>query len=271
MVDFSAAVGLVYQGRLEPDGEPLRRAQYQEHHHRLSERLVFHADFTATKTIDKMDHRPSSPTTPVKSATTNERLLRRRHQMSIAMDIWAVGSIGGLQFRIGDADGLGPRRGFIPRPREERPSQESTMKASLKGFTAFASLSYRLWAPDEPVAPTKAAGFLHRPISPDGVFPASSRCFRSCGPHHEGSHPPRTLYAAPPSRRSTAQKPSTTPKSQTRSISQSGGFRSSVGRLAVLRNDRRDQQKDTVLVVVCLQRSGRATRHDGRPLQVGAE
>lgn len=66
-------------------------------------------------------------------------------------------------------------------------------------------------------------------------------------------------------------KPSTTPKSQTRSISQSGGFRFWEG-LRCSEMIAATSEKDCSLgFVVCLQRSGRATvRHDGRPLQVGA-
>jgi hypothetical protein len=118
---------------------------------------ILHADFTATKTIGKWTIGPvayyygqiTNDTCPVSCIAAGESTLGH----SSRFDVWAVGGLVGYDF--------GPAS-FSVWATQEVSAKASNVAAAAagadpstvtQGTTVFATLSYRLWAPDEPVKP----------------------------------------------------------------------------------------------------------------------
>src|ERR1700719_2087892 len=115
---------------------------------------LFHADFTATKTIGKWTFGPvayyvgqvTDDKCPASCIATGESTLLH----SSRYDVWAVGALVGYDF--------GPAS-FSVWATQEVSAKASNPAAAVdpsvvaQGTTVFATLSYRLWAPDAPVQP----------------------------------------------------------------------------------------------------------------------
>jgi hypothetical protein len=118
---------------------------------------ILHADFTATKTIGKWTIGPvayyygqvTNDSCPVSCLATGESTLLH----SGRFDVWAVGGLVGYDF--------GPAS-FSVWATQEVSAKASNVAAAAagadpstvnQGTTVFATLSYRLWAPDEPTKP----------------------------------------------------------------------------------------------------------------------
>ena len=119
---------------------------------------IFHVDFTATKTIGKWTFGPvayyvaqvTDDKCPASCIATGESLLGHSNRFSE----WAAGALVGYDF--------GPAS-FSVWATEEFNAKASNHAAAAavgadpsvvaEGATVFATLSYRLWAPEAPVAP----------------------------------------------------------------------------------------------------------------------
>jgi len=121
---------------------------------------ILHADFTVTKTIGKWTFGPvayyygqvssdSCPASCVAFYGANQTLANAQRS-----DIWAVGGLLGYDF--------GPASVSIWATQEvsAKASNAAAVAATgadpslaVQGTTVFATLSYRLWAPDEPAKP----------------------------------------------------------------------------------------------------------------------
>jgi hypothetical protein len=120
---------------------------------------IFHADFTATKTIGKWTFGPvayyvgqitddSCPVSCQAFYGTQETLLHNSRS-----SVWAVGGLLGYDF--------GPANVSVWATQEVSAKASNAAAAALgadgsvttQGTTVFATLSYRIWAPDEPTKP----------------------------------------------------------------------------------------------------------------------
>jgi hypothetical protein len=112
---------------------------------------LLHADFTATKTIGKWTFGPvayyvgqvSNDSCPVSCIATGESTLLH----SSRYDVWAVGALVGYDF--------GPANVSVWATQEvsahvSNPAAAIDPSVVAQGTTVFATLSYRLWAPDAP-------------------------------------------------------------------------------------------------------------------------
>jgi hypothetical protein len=119
---------------------------------------IFHADFTATKTIGKWTFGPvayfvgqvTDDQCPVSCLATGESTLLHSNRFSE----WAVGGLLGYDF--------GPANVSVWATQEiaAKASNPAAVAATgadpsvvAQGTTVFATLSYRIWAPDEPTKP----------------------------------------------------------------------------------------------------------------------
>jgi hypothetical protein len=115
---------------------------------------LFHADFTATKTIGKWTFGPvayyvgqvTDDKCPASCIATGESTLLH----SSRYDVWAVGALVGYDF--------GPASFSVWATQEvsakvSNPAAAVDPSVVAQGTTVFATLSYRLWAPDAPVQP----------------------------------------------------------------------------------------------------------------------
>ncbi len=118
---------------------------------------VFHADFTATKTIDKWTIGPVAYYSGQVSNDKSSAFYGGAINVN-RYDIWAVGAL--VAYNFGPATLTVWALDEVSSHASGGTPVAGIDSASItKGFTAFASLSYRLWAPDEPVAPTKRPAF----------------------------------------------------------------------------------------------------------------
>jgi len=120
---------------------------------------ILHADFTATKTIGKWTFGPvayyvgqvsndSCPVSCVNFYGVQETLLHAQRT-----DVWAVGALLGYDF--------GPANVSIWATQEVSAKASNAAAAAIgadgsvttQGTTVFATLSYRIWAPDAPAQP----------------------------------------------------------------------------------------------------------------------
>jgi hypothetical protein len=120
---------------------------------------ILHADFTATKTIGKWTLGPvayyygqvTDDSCPVSCIATGASTLAHSNRF----DVWAVGGLVGYDF--------GPASFSVWATQEVSAKASNAAAAAAaggadpstvsQGTTVFATLSYRLWAPDEPVKP----------------------------------------------------------------------------------------------------------------------
>jgi hypothetical protein len=120
---------------------------------------ILHADFTATKTIGKWTIGPvayyygqiTNDTCPVSCIAAGESTALH----SSRFDVWAVGGLVGYDF--------GPASFSVWATQEVSAKASNAAAAAIaggadpstvtQGTTVFATLSYRLWAPDEPTKP----------------------------------------------------------------------------------------------------------------------
>ncbi|MDR3489169.1 MAG: transporter [Bradyrhizobium sp.] len=118
---------------------------------------LLHADFTATKTIGKWTFGPvayyvgqvSNDSCPTSCIATGESTLLHSQRY----DVWAVGGLVGYDF--------GPASLSVWATQEVSAKASNAAAAAAggdpsvvaEGTTVFATLSYRLWAPDEPTKP----------------------------------------------------------------------------------------------------------------------
>jgi hypothetical protein len=118
---------------------------------------IFHVDMTATKTIGKWTIGPvayyvaqvTDDTCPASCIATGESLLNHSSRFSE----WAVGALVGYDF--------GPASLSVWATQEINAKASNAAAAAAggdpslvaQGATVFATLSYRLWAPEAPVAP----------------------------------------------------------------------------------------------------------------------
>jgi hypothetical protein len=120
---------------------------------------ILHADFTATKTIGKWTLGPvayyygqvTDDSCPVSCIATGASTLAHSNRF----DVWAVGGLVGYDF--------GPASFSVWATQEVSAKASNAAAAAAaggadpstvtQGTTVFATLSYRLWAPDEPTKP----------------------------------------------------------------------------------------------------------------------
>jgi hypothetical protein len=147
------------------DGWNFTAAVYEEfntenHNTHYTSGNIFHADFTATKTIGKWTLGPvayyvgqvtndTCPASCVAIYGANQTLANAQRT-----DVWAVGGLLGYDF--------GPASLSVWATQEvsAKASNAAALAAAgadpstvSQGTTVFATLSYRLWAPDEPIKP----------------------------------------------------------------------------------------------------------------------
>jgi hypothetical protein len=140
------------KGWLEPHGEHFRRDQYQEHGHRYRSGDILHAEFTATKTIGKWTVGPVAYYAGQVSDDKSGAFYGGAINVN-RYNIWAVGASFGYNF--GPAQ---PTIWVLDEVSENASGGTPQLPPGptiTKGFSAFAQLSYRLWAPDERVATPK--------------------------------------------------------------------------------------------------------------------
>jgi len=118
---------------------------------------LLHADFTATKTFGKWTIGPvayyegqvTDDSCPISCIATGESTLFH----SSRYDVWAVGGLVGYDF--------GPAALSVWATQEVSAKVSNSAAAALgsdpstvtQGTTVFATLSYRIWAPEEPMKP----------------------------------------------------------------------------------------------------------------------
>jgi hypothetical protein len=119
---------------------------------------IFHADFTATKTVGKWTFGPvayyvgqvSNDSCPASCIATGESTLLHASRYNV----WAVGALLGYDF--------GPASLSVWATQEvsAKASNAAVLAATgadpstiTQGSTVFATLSYRIWAPDSPAQP----------------------------------------------------------------------------------------------------------------------
>jgi hypothetical protein len=120
---------------------------------------ILHADFTATKTIGKWTIGPvayyygqiTDDSCPTSCIATSSSTLAHSNRF----DVWAVGGLVGYDF--------GPASLSVWATQEVSAKASNVAAAAIaggadpstvtQGATVFATLSYRLWAPDEPTKP----------------------------------------------------------------------------------------------------------------------
>ncbi|SDS80880.1 SphA family protein [Bradyrhizobium canariense] len=112
---------------------------------------ILHADFTATKTIGKWTFGPVTYYTGQVSNDKSSAYYGNLIQNANRYDLWAVGGLVGYNF------GAAFFSVWATQEVSARASGASfggvDVSGVSKGFTALATLSYRLWAPDETPAP----------------------------------------------------------------------------------------------------------------------
>ncbi|GMO93376.1 hypothetical protein TM239_02410 [Bradyrhizobium sp. TM239] len=115
---------------------------------------IFHAEFTATKSIGNWTFGPvgyyvGQITNDRSSAFYGNAINVNRY------DIWAAGALVGYNFGPVQLNVWGTQE-FSARASGGTAGPPGIDTAAVaKGFTAFAQLSYRLWAPEAPVSPTR--------------------------------------------------------------------------------------------------------------------
>jgi hypothetical protein len=115
---------------------------------------LFHADFTATKTIGKWTFGPvayyvgqvTDDKCPTSCIATGESTLLH----SSRYDVWAVGALVGYDFGPASLSVWATQEVSAKVSNTAAPIDPSVV---AQGTTVFATLSYRLWAPDAPVQP----------------------------------------------------------------------------------------------------------------------
>jgi hypothetical protein len=117
---------------------------------------IFHADITATKTIGKWTFGPvayyvaqvTNDTCPLSCIATGESLLGHAQRFSE----WAAGGLVGYDF--GPASfSVWATQEFNAKASNHLVAPAADPSLVAEGTTVFATLSYRLWAPEAPVAP----------------------------------------------------------------------------------------------------------------------
>jgi hypothetical protein len=113
---------------------------------------VLHAEFTATKTIDKWTLGPVAYYIGQVTSDTSSSFYHGAINVN-SYDIWAAGGLvgynfGPVQLYVWALDEFSAHAsgGSIPIPGPDTAT-------ITKGYSVFAQLNYRLWAPDEPAAP----------------------------------------------------------------------------------------------------------------------
>jgi len=110
---------------------------------------IFHADLTATKTIGKWTFGPvayyQGQVTSDKSSAFYGGLIQNANRY----DIWSVGGLVGYDFGPAALTVWGTQE-ISARASGATAGGPVDLSAATKGFTAFATLSYRLWAPEQP-------------------------------------------------------------------------------------------------------------------------
>jgi hypothetical protein len=121
---------------------------------------VLHAEFRATKTIDKWTIGPVAyyfgQVSDDKSSSFYGNLINTNKYNE-----WAVGGLVGYNFGPVDLN-VWATKEFNPNPSggTSIPGQDSAI--ALEGYSVFAQLSYRLWAPDAPASSPKLTGLIHK-------------------------------------------------------------------------------------------------------------
>ncbi len=142
------------------DGWNLSAAVYQEFNTASSVTgyttgNILHADFTATKTIGKWTFGPVAYYQGQVSKDKSSAFYGNAILNANTYDIWAVGGLVGYNFGVASLS-VWATDEVSAKASGATSGGAVDMSAVPKGFTVFATLSYRLWAPDEPAAtPTR--------------------------------------------------------------------------------------------------------------------
>jgi hypothetical protein len=141
------------------DGWNLTAAFYEEFNtaNRVSNYTtgnIFHVDMTATKTIGKWTFGPvayyaaqvTDDKCPASCVATGESLLAHSQRFSF----WAAGALVGYDFGPASLSVWATQEVSAKASNAAAPIDPSLV---AQGTTVFATLSYRLWAPDAPVQP----------------------------------------------------------------------------------------------------------------------
>jgi len=117
---------------------------------------IFHVDMTATKTIGKWTIGPvayyvaqvTDDTCPASCVATGESLLAHSQRFSF----WAAGALVGYDFGPASLS-VWATQEFNAKASNHFAAVGSDPSVVAEGATVFATLSYRLWAPEAPVQP----------------------------------------------------------------------------------------------------------------------
>jgi hypothetical protein len=117
---------------------------------------IFHADFTATKTIGKWTIGPvayyvaqvTDDSCPASCIATGDSVLLHKQRFSE----WAAGALVGYDFGAASLS-VWATEEFGAKASNHFAAPGADPSAVAEGATVFATLSYRLWAPEAPVQP----------------------------------------------------------------------------------------------------------------------
>ncbi|UPT86974.1 transporter [Bradyrhizobium barranii subsp. apii] len=119
---------------------------------------ILHADFTATKTIGKWTVGPVAYYVGQVTSDRSSAFYNNLIQNANRYDVWSIGALVGYDF--------GPAAFTVWATQEVSARASGAMAGqtdlsnATKGFTAFATLSYKIWSPDE--APTSGRPLAHK-------------------------------------------------------------------------------------------------------------
>jgi hypothetical protein len=121
---------------------------------------ILHAEFRATKTIDKWTFGPVAYYFGQVSGDTSSAFYGNAINTN-RYDEWAVGGLVGYNFGPVDLT-VWATKEFTPNPTGGTAIPGRDSAVGLEGYSAFLQLSYRLWAPDAPPSSPKLSGLIHK-------------------------------------------------------------------------------------------------------------
>jgi len=121
---------------------------------------ILHADFTATKAVGKWTFGPVAYYQGQISSDKSSAFYGNAILNANKYDIWAVGGLIGYDFGVANVS-LWATQEVSAKASGSTIGGPVDQSAIPQGFTVFGTLSYRLWAPDEP-AQTPKRPMIHK-------------------------------------------------------------------------------------------------------------
>ena len=121
---------------------------------------ILHAEFRATKSIDNWTFGPVAYYFGQVSGDKSSAFYGNAINTN-KYDEWAVGGLIGYNFGHVALD-VWAMKEFKPNPTGGTAIPGRDSAVALEGYSVFAQLSYRLWAPDAPASSPKLSGLIHK-------------------------------------------------------------------------------------------------------------